>query len=875
VTVRLPLLIAAVALVGASLPGTASAQNQVMSGPNLVNNISGWNDSGMRFVANQNVDLVSFRYENQGNADIIWLLNGSRQIIQTVNVPAGNPNYFVNANWTLTAGQTYYLIVDNANNGRWVSYGAFPTSNTHISVQGVWNNSTNNFYTTWWFNFKDWTTGSANAAPTADPGPAGGGGYTGVEGSPVALDGSASTDPDGTVVTWEWDCETDGTVDVASSVGTGDTCIYPDDGTFTLTLTVTDDSGGTGSAATTVTVANVAPTITTTPPLTAVEGSAYTYAASVTDPGADTFTWSLAAGGPTAMTVSGAGVVDWTPTFADAQAGTANVVLDVLDDDGGADQQSWTITVDYLDADGDGMPDTWEGTYGLDPTVDDSGLDPDADGLSNLDEWLGGTDPTVYDGPAAPLQVSPIAGVEVDVLRPDLLVANAADPQGDVLTYDFEIYADAGAQTLLASVADVPEGATLLQQTAWNVPLDLAENTDAYWRARAADPFVAGAWTPLEGFFVNAVEEPPEVPVLQSPVAGETVAATPVQLAWSAGGPDPDRDAVTWDVSVFDEAGVVPVTSVADLVPGGGPQDTWDVDVALTEDARYQWTARAVDEHGNTSEWAAGEVFLYSLLDGAPGTPVWVAPLDGEQVDSVSPWLVCEEVSDPEGDEITYEFEAAPSADFMPPATVGGSVVGTGEGTASFALESIGAALEQNTWSFARVRSTDGNSTSPWTAITFFVRGDNDPPAVPVLLAPEDDYETATVRPGFVVAHAEDPEGDDVVYEIVVARDEALDEVVAAALELPPGAGEDGDELQTSWRPADELSADMFWSARAVDIHGAASEWAVPHTLKILPVITDDDRIGCQCGSFVPADTGPVGLGLLALAMIAGIRRRR
>jgi len=46
-----------------------------------------------------------------------------------------------------------------------------------------------------------------------------------------------------------------------------------------------------------------------------------------------------------------------------------------------------------VDWDGDGMPDDWEITYGLDPAFNDSGLDPDGDGLTNLEEYKHETDP--------------------------------------------------------------------------------------------------------------------------------------------------------------------------------------------------------------------------------------------------------------------------------------------------------------------------------------------------------------------------------------------------------------------------------------------------------------------------------------------------
>ena len=49
------------------------------------------------------------------------------------------------------------------------------------------------------------------------------------------------------------------------------------------------------------------------------------------------------------------------------------------------------------DSDGDGLPDTWESTYGLSVTQANGTEDLDGDSLTNFQEFQFGTDPTISD----------------------------------------------------------------------------------------------------------------------------------------------------------------------------------------------------------------------------------------------------------------------------------------------------------------------------------------------------------------------------------------------------------------------------------------------------------------------------------------------
>ncbi len=705
----------------------------------------------------------------------------------------------------------------------------------------------------------------ANLAPsvTTLSGPS-----TGDEGSTLTFS-AFGTDPgpvDNLALTYSWDWG-DGT----TGSGTSPSHAWDDDsGTtysspYTVTLTITDPQGATDTDTQVVTIGNVAPSITSSPVLTADEAVEWTYQATAVDPGTDTITWSLSASAPAGMTLAPlTGAISWTPTFADV--GTASFTLTADDGDGGQDVQSVTLTIGFTDAEGDGLPDTWETDNGLDPTIDDSGLDPDGDGVSNLDEYLGGTDPNVFDGPDVPVQISPIDGAEVADSRPTLTWDPANDPNGDDLTYDVEVYEDAGLAVLLTSTTGV-DGLT------WQVDTPLAENMDAYWRVRADDGNVAGTYSALAPFFVNETNEAPGEPGLLFPADEETVATLRPEANMSEA-TDVDRDALGYRIRVWlDETMVTEgwLDPVARDV-------TWEVDVDLEEDTWYSWDARAEDEHGLAGEWAEAELFFVSTENAAPVGTWFVDPLDGDVVDSVSPALEATEGEDPEGGELTYAFEVDTAASFDSGDLATGTVEASDTGTVTWDLAAEGVELTENTTWNARVRAEDeGGVGSAWDTIEFFVRGDNDAPPTPALVSPEDGAVLGEAAPIVAIGHVVDPEGDTVFYEIAVARDAELTDIVGSVEGLVEGSGPEGTVDQATWQLTERVNGTWYWSARAVDEHGAASDWAEAWSFSFDdsdPVPPPDDTGDCSCTNSLASASSAGPLALLLL-VIPALRRRR
>ena len=123
-------------------------------------------------------------------------------------------------------------------------------------------------------------TGSANRAPTAVA-------TADVTSGPVPLtvhfNGTGSTDPDGDLLTFDWNFG-DGT---AHSTSATPTHIYNSVGTFTATLAVSDGRGGQNAASLRIDAGNTAPTATITSPSTSKRfkvGEVITLHGSATDP---------------------------------------------------------------------------------------------------------------------------------------------------------------------------------------------------------------------------------------------------------------------------------------------------------------------------------------------------------------------------------------------------------------------------------------------------------------------------------------------------------------------------------------------------------------------------------------------------------------
>jgi|GEM_PF-3559893 len=189
----------------------------------------------------------------------------------------------------------------------------------------------------WIYEFEVYEYVDTNQPPIANAG----GPYQADEGSPVTFDASSSSDPDGDVLQYRWDFESDGTWTSWSSEPTithtwddnwsGSTTLEVSDGEFTSTDTAT------------VTIGNANPVVEAGEDKTVNEGDSVSFSGSYTDAGsADTHTFLWDFGDDTTISDT------LNPTHVYAENGIYTATLTVTDDDGGVGTDTVTITVNNV-----------------------------------------------------------------------------------------------------------------------------------------------------------------------------------------------------------------------------------------------------------------------------------------------------------------------------------------------------------------------------------------------------------------------------------------------------------------------------------------------------------------------------------------------
>ena len=243
--------------------------------------------------------------------------------------------------------------------------------------------------------------------------------------------------------------------------------------------------------------------------------------------------------------------------------------------------------------------------------------------------------------PPAPALAAP--GPLVMTNDVDLAVTNVVDPDGDPLSYRFEIGTDPhfGAPEVSGPIAEDASGTT-----AWTAT-GLTDDTEYFWRVLATDGAASSRWV-YGAFRLSLVDDAPLALRTENPARGAWVGDAEPELSVHPGR-DPEAGALVYRFELFegDTLGTL-------LAAGETNEPRWRVPGELAADSFFTWRARTRDAGGNEGPWTAPATFFVSSRVAMP--PVADAGADQNAGAGLRTEFDGSASHDPEGGLLDFEW---------------------------------------------------------------------------------------------------------------------------------------------------------------------------------------------------------------------------
>ncbi|MFT7559099.1 MAG: hypothetical protein ACI93R_001003 [Flavobacteriales bacterium] len=531
---------------------------------------------------------------------------------------------------------------------------------------------------------------------------------------------------------------------------------------YTVTVTVDDGDGGNDTDAFTLTVDNVAPSISGIPDGNAAEGGSFAYdvSAHASDPGNDTLSYSLDA---TALgngfTVnSSSGLVEWT--VPGSPLSSYDVTVTVSDVSGATNTDAFTVSISnsapVLDA-----ISNFSTNEGSATSVDADATDPggdtityslDATSLSNgfsINDSSGLISWTPVSDPASSYDVTVTAGdgnggtdtegftLTVNNVAPSLTVIDDTNVNEDT---DFSLDADAsdaGNDSLSFSLDATSLGDGFgINSSSGLISWSPGTDPDAsYSLTVTVDDGDGGSDTEDFTLTVNNLS-----PILS--MINDASAAEGISFSTDADATDPGGDTLSYSIDATALGNGFSINSVSGLISWTPPADA---------SANYNVTASVSDGDGGSDSDAFIVNVNRSPNFGAIATPFTINETDITFSESAA-------ATDADSDSISYSLDST--------ATSNGFAIDT-NGLITWTIGD-----NPNTSYALTVTADDGISTAATTGITVNVTPENDPPSFSSF--PNASNSRSEGGSYSFDVDATDPESDTLRYELTSAPADML-----------------------------------------------------------------------------------------------------
>ncbi|MEW6602439.1 MAG: FG-GAP-like repeat-containing protein, partial [Nitrospirota bacterium] len=326
---------------------------------------------------------------------------------------------------------------------------------------------------------------------------------------------------------------------------------------------------------------------------------------------------------------------------------------------------------------------------------------------------------------------------------------------------------------------------------------------------------IGGIEETLAGTYFR-IEGAPTAPSLNSPSDGADVdTLMPMLVVNNAS--DPNDDDLTYQFEVYSDSGMTALAASSPVIAEETNTTSWQLPLELLENQTYYWRARAYDGL-LYSGWMQPASFRVNVLNDPPTAPTLSSPADYSEADTLTPILTVNNATDPDSDNLTYNFEIAYDIDFTQTAA---SHIGIFEGAGTTSWQ-VPVNLTENTWYYWRAQADDWFIEGPWmTPARFFINTANDAPSAPSIISPLNGSEITALFADITVSNSFDPDSSQLTYMFEVDTADSFDSAgLIMSSGIPEGQG------TTSWR-AEGLNDNTYYYARTKASDGLAeSPWS-------------------------------------------------